>query len=194
MEEQVANGNLVSWGSGAIEVHEGPNAPTHVSWMSSMTIGGVLKAEAAIMAGAPVSSGINYTTHFDELSMSTNYNAKADGAAPKFILVQDWKVKPGRSDDFTELFNKYRKADFDAAIADGSLLSYSVDEDTIHTEAPGMFSLVMAFPSADAIDKFYAEIEALHVKQPLFGEVFGSVTEGPEHRDHLLRVLDSGHK
>ena len=59
---------------------------------------------------------------------------------------------------------------------------------------PAVSVPIPSIPSADAIDKFYAEIEALHVKQPLFGEVFGSVTEGPEHRDHLLRVLDSGHK
>ena len=36
MASQLANGNLVSWGNGALEVHEGLNAPTHVSWMSSM--------------------------------------------------------------------------------------------------------------------------------------------------------------
>jgi len=194
MASQLANGNLVSWGNGALEVHEGLNAPTHVSWMSSMSVSGLLKAEAAEMSTAPVTSTINYTTHFDEISMSSNYGGKADAAAPKYLLAQDWKVKPGRGDDFTEMFNKYRKADFDAAIADGSLSSYSVEEDLIHTSAPGTYTMVMTFPSAEAVDKFYASIEALHAKQPLFGEVFGSVTEGPEHRDHLLRVLVSGHK
>jgi hypothetical protein len=193
MAAQLANGNLVSWGDGALEVHEGPNAPTHVSWMSSMTVSGLLKAEAAEMSSAPVLSNINYTTHFDEISMSSNYGGKAD-AGPKYLLAQDWKVKPGRTEDFTEMFNKYRKADFDAAVADGSLSGYSLEEDVIHTSAPGVYTMVMTFPSAEAVDKFYASIEALHAKQPLFGEVFGSVTEMPEHRDHLLRVLASGQK
>jgi hypothetical protein len=194
MASQLANGNLVSWGNGALEVHEGLNAPTHVSWMSSMSMSGLLKAEAAEMATAPVTSSINYTVHFDEISMSSNYGGKADAAAPKYLLAQDWKVKPGRGDDFGEMFNKYRKADFDAGVADGWLSSYSLEEDVIHTSAPGMYTMVMTFPNADAVDKFYASIETLHTKQPLFGEVFGGVTEGPEHRDHLLRVLESGHK
>ncbi|MGA8101959.1 MAG: hypothetical protein WB869_07395 [Candidatus Acidiferrales bacterium] len=194
MAAQVANGNLVSWGDGALEVHEGLNAPTHVSWMSSMTVSGLLKAEAAEMASAPVTSSINYTTHFDEISMSSNYGGKADAAAPKYLLAQDWKVKPGRSGDFTELFNKYRKADLDAAVADGSLTSYSLEEDLIHTSAPGNYTIVVTFPSAEAVDKFYDSLQAQLAKNPLFGEAFGSVVEMPEHRDHLLRVLDSGHK
>jgi hypothetical protein len=194
MAAQVASGNLLSWGDGALEVHEGPNAPTHVSWMSSMTMSGLLKALAAEMSGSPALSNINYTTHFDEISMSSIYGGKADAAAPKYLLAQEWKVKPGRGDDFTEMFNKYRRADFDAAVAEGSLSGYSLEEDVIHTSAPGTYTMVMTFPSAEAVDKFYASIEALHAKQPLFGEVFGSVTEMPEHRDHLLRVLASGRK
>src|SRR5580658_3348656 len=40
----VADGTLISWGNGALEVHEGLNAPTHVSWFSSMSVAGLMKA------------------------------------------------------------------------------------------------------------------------------------------------------
>jgi hypothetical protein len=194
MEEQEANGNLISWGEGALVVHEGQNAPTHVSWMSSTSVSGLLKAEAAQMASAPVASNINYTVHFDEITMSSNYGGKADSAGAKYLLAQDWKAKPGQEREFTELFDKYRKVDLDAAVADGSLSGYSLEEDLIHNSTPGTYTMVMTFPSAEAVDKFYASIEAQRAKNPLFGEAFGSAIEMSEHRDHLLRVLSSGHK
>jgi hypothetical protein len=159
-----------------------------------MSVSGLLKAEAAEMTSAPVASNINYTVHFDEITMSSNYGGKADSAGSKYLLAQDWKAKPGRADEFTELFNKYRKVDLDAAVADGSLSGYSLEEDLIHTSAPGTYTMVMTFPSAEAVDKFYASIEAQRAKNPLFGEVFGSAIEMSEHRDHLLRVLSSGQK
>jgi hypothetical protein len=64
----------------------------------------------------------------------------------------------------------------------------------IHTDAPGLFSLAVEFPSAEAMDKFYSQIETMTDKEPLFGIAFSSATDGSEHRDHLLRILDSGHK
>jgi hypothetical protein len=50
------------------------------------------------------------------------------------------------------------------------------------------------FPNAEAMDKFYGQIVTMQDKNPLFGIAFSSATEGSEHRDHLLRILDSGHK
>lgn len=190
----VADGTLISWGNGALEVHEGLNAPTHVSWFSSMSVAGLMKALAAVRAGAPPSGEINYTMHADEIQMSTNYNAKPGAAAGKYLLVQEWKPKAGHGDEMTELFNKHRKPDLDALVADGTITSYSWGTDLIHTDTPGTVSLAVEFPSAEAMDKFYGQIVTMQDKNPLFGVAFSSVTEGAEHRDHLLRILDSGHK
>jgi hypothetical protein len=44
------------------------------------------------------------------------------------------------------------------------------------------------------MDKFYAEIESLHTKQPLFGDVYSSTVDYASHRDHLLRILYSKSK
>ncbi|HEY4740742.1 MAG TPA: hypothetical protein VIH76_09125 [Candidatus Acidoferrales bacterium] len=192
-EGLVADGSLISWGDGALEVHEGPNAPTHVSWFSSMSVAGLMKALAAIRAGAPPSGEINYTMHADEIQMSTNYNGKP-GAPGKYLLVHEWKPKAGHGDEMTELFNKHRKPDLDALVADGTINSYSWGTDLIHTDTPGTVSLAVEFPNAEAMDKFYGQITTMQEKNPLFGIAFSSATEGSDHRDHLLRIIDSGHK
>ena len=158
-----------------------------------MSVAGLMKALAAVRASAPPSGEINYTMHADEIQMSTNYNGKS-GASGKYLLVQEWKPKAGRGDEMEELFNKHRKPDLDALVADGTITNYSWGTDLIHTDSPGTVSLAVEFPNAEAMDKFYAQIETIHDKDPLFGLAFSSSTEGSEHRDHLLRILDSGHK
>jgi len=189
----VTDGTLVSWGSAAVEVHEGNDAPNYVSWFSSTSIAGILKALESVRTNAPPAANINYTMHADELTMSRNYNMKG-GAAAKYLVVQNWKVKMGHGDDMDELFNKHRKAGLDAMVADGTINGYSMEEDLIHTGPPGFVSLVVEFPNAESIDKFYASIDSLHEKDPLFGVAFSGVQEPSEHRDHLLRVINSGHK
>src|ERR1700684_66727 len=120
-EGLVADGSLISWGDGAVEVHRRLNAPTHVSWFSSMSVAGLMKPLAAIRAGAPPSGEINYTMHADEIQMSTNYNGKP-GAPGKYLLVQEWKPKAGHSDEMTELFNKHREPDLGGLGVDGAVI------------------------------------------------------------------------
>lgn len=194
MQALANDGTLVAWGDAAVEVHEGNDAPNYVAWFASTSVAGIMKALESTRTNAPPSSAINYTMHADELTMSRTYNMKAGAPAAKYLLVQNWKVKEGHGDDWRELFDKHRKADLDAMVNDGTLNGYSVEEDLIHTGTPGYMSLVVEFPNAESIDKYYAGIDQLHDKDPLFGVAFSAANEGAEHRDHLLRVISSGHK
>jgi hypothetical protein len=190
----INDGTLLAWGEGAMEVHEGNDAPNYVSWFVSNSVGGLMKALDSTRTGAPVTSSINYTTHFDEINQTRAYNFKMGGPSAKYLLVQDWHVKGGHSDDWDELFSKHRKAGLDAMVNDGTLCGYSVEESLIHTSEPGYISLILQFPNGESIDKFYASIDTMHEKDPLFGEVFTQIQEPAHHRDHLVRVLTSGHK
>ncbi|MFZ0634589.1 MAG: hypothetical protein WA755_08570 [Candidatus Acidiferrales bacterium] len=189
-----ADGTLVGYGEGALEVHEGLNAPTHVGWFASSSVAGLMKTLAALRNTAPTASEIAYTMHSDSITMSTMYGGKGGSSDGGYILVQDWTPKPGHTDEFMDLFAKYRKPSLDASVADGTLSGYSVDEELIHTDTPGTFSLIAAFPNAAAMDKFYAEIDALHKTNPLFGSAYSTVVDYSTHRDHLLRILFSKSK
>jgi hypothetical protein len=153
-----------------------------------------MKALAALRTSAPPASDIAYTMHSDAITMSTMYNGKGGTTESGYILVQDWMPKAGRAEEFKDLITKYRKPSLDAAVADGTLSGYSLEEDLIHTETPGACTLIAVFPNAAAMDKFYAEIEALHKTQPLFGDVYSSTVDYATHRDHLLRILYSKSK
>jgi hypothetical protein len=190
----LADGTILSYGDGAMEVHEGLNAPTHVGWFTSSSMVGLMKALATLRTSAPPASEIAYTMHSDEITMSTMYNGKGGTTDSGYVLVQDWTPKPGHAEEFRDLIAKYRKPSLDAQVADSTLSGYSVEEDLIHTETPGTYTLIAVFPNAGAMDKFYAEIESLHTKQPLFGDVYSSTVDYASHRDHLLRILYSKSK
>jgi hypothetical protein len=190
----LADGTILSYGDGALEVHEGLNAPTHVGWFTSMSMAGLMKALAALRSSASPASDIAYTMHSDAITMSTMYNGKGGSTDNGYVLVQDWTPKPGRAEEFKDLLTKYRKPSLDAQVADGTLSGYSVEEDLIHTDTPGAYTLIAVFPNAAAMDKFYAEIESLHTKQPLFGDVYSSTVDYAAHRDHLIRILYSKSK
>ena len=190
----LADGTILSYGDGALEVHEGLNAPTHVGWFTSSSMAGLMKALAALRTSAPPASEIAYTMHSDAITMSTMYNGKGGTTDSGYVLVQDWTPKPGHTEEFRDLITKYRKPSLDAQVADGTLSGYSVEEDLIHTDTPGAYTLIAVFPNAAAMDKFYAEIESLHAKQPLFGDVYASTVDYAAHRDHLIRILYSKSK
>lgn len=187
----VADGTLLGYGDAAMEVHE-VNSPTHVSWFTSSSVSGLMKTLAAIHGA--VASDIAYTMHADSITMSTMYGGKPGSADGGFIVVQNWTPKPGRSEEFYDLFAKYRKPSLDAGVANGAISGYSLDEDLIHSEAPGTYTLVVTVPNAAALDKFYAEIDALHTQHPLFGVAYDATVDTSAHRDHLLRVLHSSSK
>jgi hypothetical protein len=190
----LTDGTILSYGDGAMEVHEGLNAPTHVGWFSSSSMAGLMKALATLRSSAPPASEIAYTMHSDAITMSTVYNGKGSTIENGYVLVQDWTPKPGHAEEFRDLMTKYRKPALDAEVADGTLSGYSVEEDLIHTDTPGSYSLIAVFPNAAAMDKFYAEIESLHTKQPLFGDVYSATLDYAAHRDHLVRILYSKSK
>jgi len=190
----LSDGTILSYGDAAFEVHEGLNSPTHVGWFTTSSMAGLMKALAAERASAPPASDIAYTMHSDAITMSTMYNGKGSTTESGYILVQDWTPKPGHTEEFTDLITKYRKPSLDAQVADGTLSGYSVEEDLIHTDTPGAYTMIAVFPNAAAMDKFYAEIESLHTKQPLFGDVYSSTVDYAAHRDHLLRILYSKSK
>jgi hypothetical protein len=190
----LADGTILSYGNDAMEVHEGLNGPTHVGWFASSSVAGLMKTLAALRATSTASPEFAYTMHSDAITVSTMYNGKGSTIESGYILVQNWTPKPGHAEEFRDLLTKYRKPALDAEVADGTLSGYSLEEDLIHSETPGTYTLIAVFPNAAAMDKFYGEIESLHSKQPLFGDVYAATVDYATHRDHLLRILYSKSK
>ena len=72
-------------------------------------------------------------------------------------------------------------------LAAGTIIEYEIDEQFIHTSAPGTFSIVWVCPNGEAIDKANAAIQAAMKTQPLGGPAFTSMVDFSAHRDELTR-------
>jgi hypothetical protein len=73
-------------------------------------------------------------------------------------------------------------------LADGAIVEYEIDEETIHTESPDMFFVYILAPTAEGLDKFNEAVREGVKNNRLIGPAFGSMVDFPMHRDQLLRA------
>jgi hypothetical protein len=65
---------------------------------------------------------------------------------------------------------------------------YEVDTQAIHTEAPGMFTIVYIASTADGLDKVNTALDETIKSDPLGGVAFTSMIDVSAHHDELGRT------
>jgi hypothetical protein len=70
-------------------------------------------------------------------------------------------------------------------LADGSIIEYEIDTETIHTETPGTFWVDVISPNADGLDKLNAALRDAAKANPLNGPALDSMVDLAAHRDSL---------
>ena len=107
------------------------------------------------------------------------------GAAPVHVSI--YKLKADAPDDAVAMVSKNLIVPLmEKMLADGAIVEYEMDEQAIHTSAPGTFMLVYVTPPADGLDKVSAGLIMAAVKaEPLAGPAFESMTDYTGHRDEL---------
>jgi hypothetical protein len=73
-------------------------------------------------------------------------------------------------------------------LADGSVVEYEIDEESIHTESPNSFWVYYVTPTADGLDKVNAAVRAELKSNALIGPSFDSMVDFVPHRDTLDRT------
>jgi hypothetical protein len=193
LEHLVADGTLVAWGSSAALVHS-EDGYTHASWFVSTTQSGLTKTLEALRTASRAQALAGTTKHQDFMLHSIAHGGKTVRATSGIIRVSFWRAKAGRGDDVESFFKKYIQPDLDAGVADGSILMYNFDSETIHTDAPGGYNLAVVYASGDGLDKASALLAAHAKESPAVGEGFASMLVTEAHRDSLGRVLAYQHK
>lgn len=190
LQKAFADGTLVGYGSDVTLVHT-EDYSTNDSWWSAMSIGALIKVlEQARTATGSDSPALNNAKHWDEIWQATYYNWKP-GANFKsaYTLVLDYRLKDGAPDDTLENLSSHLIAPvLEKLVADGSILEYEIDSMAIHTEAPGLFNVVVVSPNPEGIDTARAAIVATQKEHPLAIQTFASATDSNAHRDELLRT------
>jgi hypothetical protein len=194
MQKLVADGTIVDWGSLATRVHT-EDGYTHADFFTATSRANLLKALEVEWQGATNAAFVSTTKHFDMFLHTLAHGGKAAPAGSTgYLRVTFWHAKPGAADALQGYVMKTVKPVLDAAVENGTILMYNFDEQDVHTDAPGAYNLAIAFPSGEAMDKFFNDLAAAGKQDPTVGDVIESLTIAKDHRDSLGRITAYEHK
>lgn len=192
MEKALADGTIVGYGYDENLVHT-PDGETHDDWWSSMSMAGIVKVLDRLQASGSSGSSVltSATKHWDLVFESEYYNWKPGAYKNGYITVSSYQLKHDAPRGSIGLISRTAIAPLmEKLLAEGTIVEYEIDVLSIHTSAPGYFSIVSVTPTPEGLDKVNAAIEETLKAQPLISPAFGAMVEPGKHRDELL--LGSG--
>lgn len=189
LDKALADGTLVGYGNDENLVHEADSF-THDNWWSSKSMAGLMKVLDEISgsggSAAPVLE--TATKHWDEIEISRYYNWHPGSYKNGYVQVAFYKLKADAPSDAVDTLVKNLVGPLlEKELSDGAITEWEIDEQTVHTAAPGTFAIVWVCPNADGIDKVDAAIRDALKAQPLGGPAFLSMIDFSGHRDELER-------
>jgi hypothetical protein len=190
MEKALASGSLIGYGADWNLVHQ-PETSTHDSWWSSMSMAGLLNALDEIYKTGSATSPVlsSATKHWDNIYVSRFYNWHSGVTHGAYTHSASYKLKPDAPDDAVKTVSKnFIVPMLDKLVADGTLVEYEVDTETIHTEEPGKFWIVYITANSEGVDKVNAALRDALKESPFAGPAFSSMVDFTQHRDGLART------
>ena len=193
MRQLVSDGTLVDWGNLTTRVHE-EDGFTHSEFFTATSRANLLKALEQAWTTATNASFVSATKHRDLFLHTIAHGGNAVANATGYLRVGFYHARPGEEQAFESVLMKDVKPYLDSHVADGTLLGYNIDDEDIHTSAPGGYNLALFFANAAAMDKFYTGLAAAQKADPAIGRMFDSLTKDKDHRDGLYRITAYEHK
>lgn len=186
----LSDGTLLGYGDDDNLVHT-VDGPTHDNWFQASSMAGLMKVLDAFYktGGATNALTISATKHWDEVFVSRFYNWKAGTWKGAYGRSSSYKLKADAPPNAVEMLSKNLFVPlFEKLLADGTIVEYEIDEETVHTQSPDSFFLYVLAPSAEGLDKLNEAIREAGSKNPLIGPALNSMIDFMPHRDQLWRA------
>lgn len=186
----LSDGTLLGYGDDDNLVHT-VDGPTHDNWFQASSMAGLMKVLDAFYktGGATNALTISATKHWDEVFVSRFYNWKAGTWKGAYGRSSSYKLKADAPPNAVEMLSKNLFVPlFEKLLADGTIVEYEIDEETVHTQSPDSFFLYVLAPSAEGLDKLNEAIREAGSKNPLIGPALNSMIDFTPHRDQLWRA------
>lgn len=198
LEKGLADGNLISWGVYSNIVHTEAGI-THGVWFSSATLAGLEKVRTELVKQPPNQGMLAATKHRDYLLQSLIHRGKATGPTGGYLSVAALLMKPGKGPDWRKVWEKNYQPVYDELLANGTILAYGLDRESVHTEDPGWRYAFTVSPSAEAEDKIAGAFRAAFEKRTeeerkALTQAFLDFTVPEAHRDFWALLSAYAHK
>ncbi len=188
--EALAKATLVGYGNDTNLVHT-EDGTTHDGWWSSMSMAGVLNVlDEMYKTGNSTTPVLETATkHSDGIYVSRYYNWRPGSYTGAYTRIGAYKLKADAPTNALDMLcTSFIVPLLEKLLADGALVEYEVDVESIHTASPDMFYIDAIAKNADGIDKMNAAIADMLKSNPLAGQAFGSTVDSSAHHDELMRT------
>jgi hypothetical protein len=186
----LADGTVVGFGGDETLVHTAEGY-THDNWWQANSMAGLMKVlDAFYKAGSATNALIlSSTKHWDEVYVSRFYNWHPGSWKGAYGHASTYKLKPDAPNDAVATLSKSLFVPLlEKLLADGTIVEYEIDEQTIHTQSPDLFFIYYLAPDAEGLDKVNAAVSEAVRSNPLAGPAFNAMVDFTPHRDQLLRA------
>ena len=201
-EKLLADGVITEWGSDAEGVHTAEGA-THANWFSAKSIANLERALEEVQKGmSKMSPEVRKKSetdfagpkHYDLLFHSDFYRSRPVKLDSGYDMTNIIKVKRGKAGEYRKLWEKYTKPILDQLFNDGTIKTYALFSDYIHTSTPGNQYTWYVVADAAALDKVDAAFAAERNKRTpeereAVMRAFEEITVEGSHRDDMSRIL-----
>lgn len=189
----VANGILIGWGNARAWVHQDDGYP-HANWITATSLENIHRALDELRSVMPQPTSFFSAKYEDQVLRATIHGGKPGASGTGMLWVAEYQVKPDQMDEFTSIFEKDIKPLFDEQIAAGTILSYSLNFQAVHTGPASTVSIAYILPDAAAIDKFQAALETYGAKHPDTGPAMQATMDFTAHRDYVYELINFAQK
>lgn len=190
LEKDLAAGTLVGYGDDINLVHT-PDGETHDGWWSAMSMAALLGVlDEFYKAGSVATPALESATrHWDDVLVAHYYNWHAGSYKGAYTHAGAYQLKADAPDNAVDLISRgFAVPLLEKLLAEGAIVEYEIDEQSIHTRAPGEFLIVFITPNAEGLDKANAALRDALRASPFFGSAFDSMVDYSQHRDYLTRT------
>lgn len=190
LDKHLSSGDITVDAAFTVLTHD-DGGPTHGVYWSSTSMAGLLKVLEDLRSSSQnTSSVLSGAHHWDEVLISRHYGAKPGTYHNAYMRAQSWYLQEGSQASSGDLIASTIVPVLDKLLADGSVCSYAINEEAIHTEDPGWFEVVIATPTAEGQDAFDRAVLNIQKTDPAALAAFRSIVSEKGHRDSL-NLIDS---
>jgi hypothetical protein len=187
LDGEFRKGAIVGYGDDTNLVHTADGA-THDNWWSAMSLAALLNVlEGFYKSGSVTSPALaSATKHWDGVYVSRFYSWKPGTYKDAFTRTSTYKLKADAPNNAVETVAKSLMVPvMEKLLAEGAIVEYEIDQESVHTASPGMFFLVYIAPNSAGLEKAVDAVREAARSSPLFGPAFGSMVDFELHRDYL---------
>lgn len=189
LQKAMAAGSIIGYGFDTNLVHR-LDGMTHDDWWCATSMAGILGILDTFYSNGSSTSGVNAsaTKHYDEILVSRFYNWHPGTIKNGYSHVSVYSLKPDAPDDAVETLAKSAVVPLmEKLLSAGTISEYEIDEQAIHSDAPGSFYIIYLTQNASGIDAAQKALQDSLKANPMIGPAFGSMVDFSKHRDSLDR-------